>query len=113
MSKYDKKMGIAKPSDEKRQDPKPSARKGNRAKKKYPPHWEVRACPFGGYYLDAHRVRPSIPLMWSMIEDLRHVRHDLAAYLAWYAGRFPHTADLPVRFISCQPVECGRETIPS
>lgn len=111
MTKHDKEAGVLKPSTAKRIDaaPKPH-RKAGRKRKEYPPCWEVRQTGYG-YLLFAHRVRPAIPFHWRL-DQLDHPdRHDLRAYLAWYAEQFPHTASLPVRFISCQPVECGREVI--
>ena len=113
MPKYEKEAGIPKPSTLKRIDPQPKPhKKAGRTRKEYPPCWEVRYHPWG-YSLDTHRVRPEIPSYWNLSQEDRPDRKDLIGYLAWYAERHPHTANLPVRFISCQPVECGREVIPN
>ena len=114
MTKYEKDAGIPKPSTVKRIDPQAKPhKKARRKRKEYPPCWEVRQ-QGSGYLLWPHHVRPDVPFSWRLeYGDDRPNRNDLTAYLAWYAEWFPHTANLPVRFISCQPVECGREVIPN
>jgi hypothetical protein len=98
---------------QRRVDPDPVPhKKAGRTRKGYPPCWEVRHSGYS-YWLTAHRVRPAIPYYWGVSQDDRPNRKDLVAYLAWFAERQPHTATLPVRFISCPAVECGREIIPN
>ena len=98
-------------SEQRRQDPTPNQRKAKRNKQRLPPHWEVRQHRWG-YAISVYRARPEIPYYWWLDQKERPDRHDLPALLDWYAGAFPHTANLPVRFISCQPVECGRQILP-
>jgi hypothetical protein len=114
LPKYEKELGIPKPSTVKRIDPAPQPhKKAKRSKKEYPPCWNVRHSGWG-YWLDAHKVRPAIPYYWGWdTKEDRPNQKDLTEYLAWYAKHHPHTANLPVRFISCQPIECGREIIPN
>lgn len=113
MTKYEKEAGIPKPSTIKRVDPPVvNHKKAARKRKDYPPCWEVRHSGYS-YWLTAHKIRPVIPYYWGLNEKDRPDRKDLKALLEWYAVRQPHTATLPVRFISCTPVECGREIIPN
>jgi len=114
MSKDWRGEGLPSVSTQRRVDPptqKP--KKAGRNRKVYPPCWEARTFGYGRWMLTAHRVRPSVPYYWWLDKKDAPSREDLTAYLAWYAERLPHTANLPVRFISCQPVECGREIIPN
>ena len=98
-------------STQRRAEPQPNQRKARRDKQPLPPHWEVRLRRWG-WSLTAYRIRPEVPPYWSLGRDIvRPDRHDLAAVLAFHAEHHPHTVDLPVRFISCQPVECGRQTL--
>jgi len=92
--------------------PAPKPKKSGRSRKEYPPCWEVRHTGLS-YRLTAHKVRPAIHYYWGFDQDEQPNRKDLIAYLAWFAERQPHTANLPVRFISCPAVECGREIIPN
>lgn len=112
MGKEEKYEGIPKPSTVKRVDPPVTPRKkAGRNRKEYPPHLEVRFHHWG-YDLKGYKIRPSVPFFW-LIKGDRPNRKDLTVFLDWYAEHHPHTANLPVRFISCQPVECGREVIPN
>ena len=113
MPKYEKEAGIPKPSTLKRIDPQQQPyKKAGRKRKEYPSHWKVSLHNFG-YSLDAHRGPCRIKPYWCWTAEPKQVRFDLSALLAWAAKEYPETASLPVRFINCQPVECGREVIPN
>ena len=98
-------------STQRRTEPEPNQRKAKRNKRTFPPHWEVRYYPWG-WSLWPHHIRPEVLPYWTWDHDIhRPDQHDLRAVLAFYALHHPHTAGIPVRFISCQPVECGRQVL--
>ena len=114
MSKYGKEVGIPKAADQRRVDTPECPRQGmgKRRKKEYPPHWKVSLHNFG-YTLDPHREPCKIAPSWCWDGDAKRNRYDLPGLLAWAAATYPETATMPVRFINCQPIECGREVIPN
>ena len=111
MSKADKIMVIPKADDEKRVDPpEQNHTKAHRQKKVYPPHMQVRSYGAAGFWVRPH----GIPHLAFWIYYDRWVdRTDLPSIIRWFEGRYPETCDLPVRFINCAPVECGREVLPN
>lgn len=111
MSKQDKILGGPKHPDERRKDPPENRhKKGTSRKKVYPPHIQVRGSGFGTFYLWPHRVKGT-DNFYDYAE--RGMPRDLPGLLAYYAERCPQTANLPVRFIGLQPIECGREILPN
>lgn len=100
-------------STQRKAEPQPNQRKARRDKKPFPPHLEIRKYQWG-WDITPVKVRPLIPWFWRFREENkknRPDRNDLFALLAWWGIHHPQTAHLPVRFISCQPVECGRQVI--
>lgn len=110
MSKTDKIMEVPKPADEKRADPPEPHQLKARVRKVYPPHMQVRRYGEGGFYVKPH----GLPHLNHWIYYDHWVdRTDLPGILRWFEGRYPETCGLPVRFINCAPIECGREVIPN
>jgi hypothetical protein len=110
--KHEKGEGIPTVSTVRRMDPPAQPRKkaGSR-RKEYPSRWKVSLHNFG-YVLSAHRGPCKIKPYWCW-DGTKRNRFDLPALLTWAANEYPETASLPVRFINCQPIECGREVIPN
>jgi hypothetical protein len=95
-------VGRADPPDE------PTHIKAHRNKKVYPPHLQVRRTGDWGFYVKVH----GIPQLNCWISYDHWVdRKDLPSIIQWFEGRYPETCELPVRFVNCAPIECGREII--
>jgi len=123
MSKYEKDLGILKPSEAKRIDPKPTTGHKHR-KKVYPPHWQIRPMAFiwPSKNLSESTDWHHEPILYGKLtcyqqsQEFKYIKELFMAgklddALAIYAKYHPETANWPVRFIGIQPIETLREVL--
>ena len=124
MGKFEKQIGEEKHSDLKKLEPLPDRhQKGKPAKKKFPPHWQVRAASNMGIYAHPSKWKNESWMYAPIGKNLYGYSDAYKTFLSLlkaskldealelYAKFRPETANWPVRFIHTAPLPTAREVI--